>query len=289
MKRLKFGLPVILVGLAAATSFCGGGAEPAVAVPSATTGKARAPLGSPVEITYRFQVAPDAKIDADYRVMVHFVDADDELMWTDDHDPPTPTSQWKAGQTIEYTRTHFIPVYPYLGPATIQMGLYDQKSQQRLTLGGKDNGQKAYAVATIELLPQSEGIFLVYGTGWHDQEVAQDNALEEWRWTKKEAQLSFRNPQHDVVVYVDADGRPDVFDTPQEISLRVGTQVIDAFKIESGARFLHKFKVSATALGTGEMVDMALVADKTFIPSEHGEGDRRELGIRVFHVFVGSE
>ena len=289
MSGFRFSLTALLAGLAVAASACGGGAEPAVAVPSATAGKARAPLGSPVEMTYRFQVSPDAKIDADYRVMVHFVDADDELMWTDDHDPPVPTSQWKPGQTIEYTRTHFIPVYPYLGPATIQMGLYDAQTQQRLALSGKDNGQRAYAVAAIELLPQSEGIFLVYGAGWHDQEVAPDNALEEWRWTKKEAQVSFRNPQRDVVVYLDADGRRDVFDTPQEISLRVGNQVVGTFKVEASARVLHKFKVRAAALGAGEMVDLALVADKAFTPSEHGESDRRELGIRVFHLFVGPE
>ena len=41
--------------------------------------------------------------------MVHVVDTDEELMWTDDHHPPTPTSQWKPGQTIEYTRTVFVP------------------------------------------------------------------------------------------------------------------------------------------------------------------------------------
>lgn len=287
MDRLKFGFVAMLLGLATVVMSCGGGQEPAVAVPSAATARAKAPLGSPVEITYRFQVAPDATIASDYRVMVHFVDADDELMWTDDHDPPTPTSQWKPGQTIEYTRTHFIPVYPYLGPATIQMGLYDVKTQQRLPLGGNDNGERAYAVATIELLPQSEGIFLVYGEGWHDQEVAPDNALEEWRWTKREAQLSFRNPQRDLLLYVDADGRRDVFETPPEVSVRVGGQVIGTFKIESDARILHKFDVSASTLGTGEMVDLALVADKTFIPSEHGQSDQRELGIRVFHVYVG--
>ncbi len=56
--------------------------------------------------------------------MVHVVDTDDELMWTDDHEPPTPTTQWKPGQTIEYTRTVFVPVYPYVGDATIQLGLY---------------------------------------------------------------------------------------------------------------------------------------------------------------------
>ena len=47
------------------------------------------------------------------------VDADDELMWTDDHRPPTPTRQWKPGETIDYSRTMFIPKFPYTGETRV--------------------------------------------------------------------------------------------------------------------------------------------------------------------------
>lgn len=276
----------LLITVALAAVSCGGESEPAVAVVSAIVNRDRVPLGGPIEVTFRFEVLPGAKIDGNYRVMVHFVDSDDELMWTDDHDPPTPTSQWKPGQSIQYPRTLFVPVYPYLGKATVQVGLYDPNNQQRLALGGRDGGQKAYAVATLELLPQSDGIFLVYGDGWHDQEVAQENSAEEWRWTTREAHVSFRNPQRDLVVYLDADARTDVFDSPQQVSLRIGDQAVDTFQIQNAARFLHRTKVSASALGTGEMVELTIAMDKAFVPAEHGGSDRRELGIRVFHVFV---
>src|SRR3954469_12082997 len=76
-------------------------ATPPVAKASVVLNHQAAPLGSPLEITYKFVVASTAKFDEDYRVMLHVVDADDELMWTDDHDPPTPTTQWKPGQTVE--------------------------------------------------------------------------------------------------------------------------------------------------------------------------------------------
>jgi len=39
-----------------------------VATPSVTLNHERAPLGSPVDITYKFVVANDAKFDDDYRV-----------------------------------------------------------------------------------------------------------------------------------------------------------------------------------------------------------------------------
>jgi hypothetical protein len=280
-------LTAFLLVLTLGAVSCGGGSEPAVGVPSAAVSRERAPLGSPLVMTYRFQVAPDAKFDRDYRVMVHFVDADRELMWTDDHNPPTPTTQWKPGQTIEYARTLFIPVYPYLGKATIEMGLYDPATQQRLTLSGVDNGQRGYEVASLELLPQSEGIFLVYGAGWHDPEVAQDNSMEEWRWTNRDALVSFRNPQRDLLLYLDADSRTDVFDALQQVSISVAGQVIETFPIEDGARFLRKTPVPASVLGTSEMVDLHISVDKTFVPAQKGGGvDNRDLGIRVFHAYV---
>ena len=99
-------------------------AAPPVATPSLTLSHDRAPLGSPIDITYKFVVANDAHFAEDYRVLVHVVDADDELIFTFDHNPPTPTTQWKPGQTVEYTRTVFIPVYPYVGEASIQVGLH---------------------------------------------------------------------------------------------------------------------------------------------------------------------
>src|SRR5580765_2954686 len=89
---------------------------PPVATPSFSASQTRVPLGSPVEVTYKFTVAKDApKIDQNYRVFVHFLDADKERMWTDDHDLPVPTSQWAPGQVIEYTKTMFVLVYPYMG------------------------------------------------------------------------------------------------------------------------------------------------------------------------------
>src|SRR5690349_15056867 len=66
---------------------------PPVATPMVTLNHDKAPVGSPIEITYKFNVAGDAHFDQDYWVMLHVVDSDEQLIWTDDHTPPTPTSQ----------------------------------------------------------------------------------------------------------------------------------------------------------------------------------------------------
>ena len=122
---------------------------PPVATPTITFASTRIPLGSPVEVTYKFQVAQGATFDDNYIVLVHFLDSDDELMWTDDHQPPVPTSTWKPGQTIEYKRTMFAPIYRYVGQATVHIGLYSPKTSKRLQLAGESNGQLEYKAASI--------------------------------------------------------------------------------------------------------------------------------------------
>src|SRR5689334_1175102 len=98
---------------------------PAVAAPTVTLSARVVPIGSPVDVTYKFVGAPDAPaFSQDYRVFVHFNDASGQQLWTDDHLPPTPTTEWKPGNTIEYTRTMFVPKVPYTGETTIDVGLY---------------------------------------------------------------------------------------------------------------------------------------------------------------------
>jgi hypothetical protein len=262
---------------------------PPVATPSVRLNYDKAPLGSPLEITYRFVVASDAHFNEDYRVMVHVVDTDDELMWTDDHNPPTPTSAWKPGQTIEYTRTIFVPVYPYVGEASMQIGLYSTKTQKRLPLAGEDVGQRAYKVTRLQLLPQTENVFTVFKDGWHPAEVADKNAQVEWQWTKKTATLSFKNPKKEATFYLDLDNPGSVFQETQHVSVRLNGSVVDEFALTPKQELLRRIKLTADQLGSADMDDVEITVDKTFVPAAMPAGnskDPRELGVRVFHAFV---
>jgi hypothetical protein len=264
-------------------------AAPPVATPSVTVSHPRTPLGSPIDITYKFDVAPNAHFDQDYRVLVHILDSDDEMMWTDDHNPPVPTTQWKPGQTVQYTRTIFVPVYPYIGEATIQLGLFAPADQKRLALNGPDMGQRAYRVAKFQLLPQTENVFTVFKDGWHPAETAEHNTAVEWQWTKREATLAFKNPKKDSMFYLDADNPGSVFTQPQQVTLSIGGRELDEFTITPKQQILRKVPIAATQLGTGDMVELHISVDKTFVPAlipAANSKDPRELGIRVFHAFV---
>ena len=94
-ERLYLSLSAVLLTFAVfGAAACGRGDSdtgPAVATPSLSLSHDRAPAGSPLELTYKFVVAPDAKFNEDYRVFVHIVDTDEEQMWNDDHNPSVPT------------------------------------------------------------------------------------------------------------------------------------------------------------------------------------------------------
>ena len=282
---LMTGLAVTLVGCGQAED-----TTPPVGTLQVTLSRSKVALGSPVEVAYKFTAAADAPNLGSRRVFVHFLDADEELMWTDDHEPPTPTAEWKAGQTVEYSRTMFVPSYPYVGAAMVVAGLYSPGNNDRLKLSNADRGDRSYKVVDFELLPQTENIFVIFKDGWHPAEVAPEGAgRTEWQWTKKEATLAFRNPKRDVVLYLQVDNPAAGPNTAQQLTISVGDQVVTVVPLSAQDAPVRTYQIAAAQLGQGEMVEMKFGADKTFVPAldpAMKSGDPRELGVRVFHAFI---
>jgi hypothetical protein len=287
MKTCLLGWPLLLVALTVAGCHHASN-QPPVATPSLSVSHTRVPLGSPLEMTFQFAVAPDAPPFAqDYRVFVHFLDADDEMMFTDDHYPPTPTTQWKPGQTIKYNRLMFVPVYPYVGEATIEVGLYG-KDGTRLPLAAPEKGQHAYRMAKIQVLPQTDSIYLTFKDGWNLAEMASDNAGNEWHWTKKDATLAFKNPKRNAVFYLDYGGQPKFLTEPQTVTVSLGGQTLDTFNVGPTGE-LRRIPIAVAQFGADDKVELRLSVDRTFVPATFSGGnksDRRELGLCVFHAYV---
>jgi hypothetical protein len=281
-------LPLVLIASIAGCSRKVDEARP-VATPSVKLSRSDAAVGSPIDLTYRFEVAADAPaFTEDYTVFVHVLDKDRGSLWGDDHQPPTPTTQWKAGSTVEYTRTMFVPKLPYVGPAQIEMGIYSIKSGQRVPLAGENTGDRSIKVATFNMQLPADALFIVFRDGWHDAEVSGEAGVE-WQWSKKQGTLSFRNPKKDANFLLDLDEPVQAFSEPQKVEIRLGDAVVDSFSLPAGQRELRRIALLSTQLGSAEVVDMVVAVDKTFVPASLPQLkslDPRELGIRVFHAFV---
>ena len=279
---------VVLGVLASGCSQRPEAAQP-VATPTVQLDKNHAAIGSPLDITYRFVVAADAPpFESDYVVFVHFMDAQGERMWTDDHAPPTPTRRWNAGDTVEYQRTTFIPKFPYTGPTTIELGLYSPATGERLPLAGAEAGMRAYRVGAFDMAPQAEGVFVVFRDGWHATEVSEDGALE-WQWSRREGVLAFRNPMRDAELILQLDQAVQGLPEPQQVEVRLGATVVDRFSLPPGARELRRIALPASTLGSAETVEVTIAVDRTFVPADVPalrSADARELGIRVFRAYV---
>lgn len=254
-----------------------------------------APLDSAIEVTYTWTTGPEfKKIDGDYRALVHFIDQGKVLLFTDDHAVTPPPSQWEAGKTYSYTRTLFVPVVTYIGDATVTMGLYPATGRgERIPLKGEDFGLREYTAAKIQLLAQVENVRVYYKEGWHNPEPG-PNPMVETTWTKKEAVLSFKNPKKPVIVYLqfDAPYSPKNYPTgAPTLTIAAQGKAGITHKFENAELVEKKIRFKAEDLGTEDTVELRFAMDQTIVPKALGMSttDDRELGVRVYDVFVGVE
>jgi hypothetical protein len=290
MRQLSAALLLALLALSSARCSRAADEAPPVGTVAVTINRTTVPVGGVVDMTYRFEVAPDATpLDGDYLVFVHFLDDNGRLMWTDDHQPPSSTRQWKPGSIIEYTRTMFVPKVSYLGEATVLTGLYLMSSGDRLPLRGQAEGMRAYRVASLSLRQPTDTLFVVFKDGWHGAETSGDGSPIEWQWSRKEATLSFRNPRRDVTMYVQVDQPVRVWAEPQHVEIRLGQAVVDRFDVNPAEPQIRRIHLNGRQFGDAGTVEMVLAVDKTFVPASVPalrSVDHRELGLRVFGVHL---
>tara|TARA_B100000749_G_scaffold249062_1_gene213373 strand:+ start:95 stop:523 length:429 start_codon:yes stop_codon:yes gene_type:complete len=139
------------------------------------------------------------------------------------------------------------------------------------------------------MAPQSESGFLMFEGGWHSVESSALDPTREWQWTSAESTIAFRNPRVDSTLHLELQGRPELFESAQVLSLRVGGTTVETIELSADVRSYHIVGIPAVVLGTDEMVAMTLDVDQTFVPSvvTNGENpDERELGVQVFYAFL---
>ena len=135
-------------------------------------------------ITYRWTVgAPGAK---DWRILVHFTDAQGNIKFQNDHAPAPPLTRWQAGELVQGPFTVAVP-QGLGGTFDVRIGIFDpDPPQTRLLIEGDMDGEfrcRAGRVAVeggkIEFLPPGArgppsaapagpGLFVRGDGGWTD-------------------------------------------------------------------------------------------------------------------------
>ena len=279
---------LLLVSAASLSGACGspdGG--PPFAVPAVTVDRSSVPLGGRLEMAYQFTVLPQiGMLTEPHRVRVHFLDPDGEVLFTDDHDPPAPTTAWRPGETITYLRRVYIPLRPYIGSTSITLGLYSPASGESLPLAGERVGVGGYLAATIDLVPPQRSSFLTFQNGWHQRERANGRG---WRWSTGEGVLAFLNPRQDSILYFELAGRPDLFESPQRLDFLVDGRAVDSLLLETAGPTFHTVMVNAGDFGDADTTELTLRVDQTFIPATipgTDSTDERRLGVLVSYAYL---
>ncbi len=97
-------------------------------------------------ISYRWNVR---RVPArDWRVFVHYTTPAGEIVFQDDHDPDTPSSQWNVGAMEFGTFGREVPAF-LRGTFDIRMGLFDPASARRALLPGRDDGERRYLAGRL--------------------------------------------------------------------------------------------------------------------------------------------
>ena len=120
-------------------------------------------------------------------------------MWTDDHEPPTPTRQWKPGATVEYTRTMFIPKVPVrradagrARPLFRRVGSESCRWPARTRGDAVDPGRRVQYAAAARTTVRRLSRRLARDGGRGERPGSNGSGR------KKRRTLSFRNPKRDV-------------------------------------------------------------------------------------------
>lgn len=125
-----------------------------------------------------------------------------------------------------------------------------------------------------------------YLDGWHPEE---GTSGETWRWSRKTASVLAPNLGVEATMYVDYDGRADVFgDRPRTVTVSVGDRVLETFVADAPGRQRRGVALPAGIAGHGRTLELTLATDRAFVPAERlpGSRDRRELGLQVYGVEI---
>jgi len=274
------------LGVLLACAACAGSPGEPVAAVSFEVDTTQAPVGGVIEATFTFSVLPNAVFDEDYRVFVHVLSDAGELLWTDDHCPPRPTTQWEPGDKVAYTRAILVPEHPYLGDVDVHIGLYSADDGTRRPLMGEHVGLLAYRVGGLRLLPSAENIALTYASGWHPAEM--DSSGRRWRWSGKVGTIRFENPSRDSLLYLSVGGVENRNGAPRVLTISVGDRVVDRVELVSDEMF-HRIPLSASLLGDVGEIELRLEVDHVFVPAEQpasDSADDRALGVQLLAAHV---
>ena len=204
-----------------------------------------------------------------YRVFVGVVDADEQLMWTDDHDPPTPDEQWKP-QSDDHV--HAYRVRPGLSVRRRRGDSHGPLLDEYTEAPAAERRQHRTAlrtdVARLQLLPQTENVFTVYQGGMAPGRSAGQNSLVEWQWTKKDGNARVQEPRKPMPSSIWSwTIRSSRSTKSRQSRSRSAGQTVDQFSSRRSSRCSRRFRSTLHSSARRTWPNSTSTVSKTFVPA----------------------
>jgi len=160
-----------------------------------------------------------------------------------------------------------------------------------ITIGKYRPEPLGHFLYSMTLLPQSEGVGVMYRDGWYESEGSDTAGEGSWHWSKKNATLAIKNPKKDSVLYLKVGNPGGPFKEPQHVTVSLeGGAPIDEFTTTASDPNVtsRTISITAAAWGSRDTAELHLSVDKAYVPNQivPSSKDSRELGVRVFRAIV---
>lgn len=253
------------------------------------------PLGEPLRLAWTWTPGPEfAAPSEDYKIFVHLIDPQGNILLQDDHYPAEPTSQWKSGQPVSYERWLYVPELA-VDSVDIVAGLYALDAagavRGRAEIRGPEGWQDAPVIHKLGIRQDDVSGIPVYMTGWHPEEINTGSAKhDKWRWSEDVARVVFTNPQRDAVLHLQGHSPVDEIGGPQTIVLKVGAQELTRLEITNADDFLQRIPVPASIMDQSEWLELNFEVSPHLVPKtlDPASEDERKLGLQVFFLYLSA-
>ncbi len=242
-----------------------------------------------LKMNYAFKTASDFKKLGNYSVFVHFWRINSkEMLLQDDHVPVKGIGDWKANDTIRYTRTVFIPQFlnefdvDFEGYEELKLtaGLYNPKTQEPpIVLFEKKISIQPASIVSPEI---------IYDEGWNEIETdvnAKDPFFKNWRWTTSKSTCIIENPKKECTLMIKGGVNKSVY-PDQKLILKINDEPLDEF-IPDDVYFSKEYTISPPMMGEADEFSLEIQVDKVFFPDKviPNSKDNRELGAQIFFIY----
>jgi len=246
------------------------------------------PLGEPLDMRFSWSTGSEFSAPAlDYKIFVHLIDPQGNILMQDDHFPPEPTSQWTAGQTLDYERWLYVSELE-VEYVDIVVGLYER--EDRAQIQGSAGWSESVTIHRLGIRADDMTGIPVYMSGWHPREETPDEDPGAWKWTEDVAKAVFTNPMKSAVLHLSGHSPVDEVGGPQTVVVKIGDQEVARLEITDADTFTERVEIPVAAMGEGEWVELTLEASPVLVPEELDpeSGDNRRLGLQVFMLYMSS-